>query len=71
MLPAIKVYDIDYDFIIKNYTDPKLWDKVWTLFVFKNYTFTLSLDTINVKNKQINFDLKLSSDLDIYFRDKI
>ena len=28
----LKVYDIDYEFIIKNYTDPKLWDKTWNLF---------------------------------------
>lgn len=24
MLPTIKVYEIDYNFIIKNYLDPKL-----------------------------------------------
>ena len=26
-LPVIKVYKIDYEFIIKNYLDPKLWEK--------------------------------------------
>lgn len=67
MLPQIKIYDIDYDFILKNYTSPELWDKVWNLFVFKNYVFTLTLQSINVKKKQIKFNIKLSSDLDIYW----
>jgi len=67
MLPQIKIYEIDYDFILKNYTSPELWDKVWNLFVFKNYVFTLTLQSINVKKKQIKFNIKLSSDLDIYW----
>lgn len=66
MLPQIKVYDIDYDFIIKNYTDKSLWDKEWVLFLFKNYKFTLSLESIKTKEKEIEFELKLTSDLDIW-----
>lgn len=66
MLPQIKVYDIDYDFIIKNYTDKSLWDKEWTLFLFKNYKFTLYLESIKTKEKEIVFELKLTSDLDIW-----
>lgn len=66
--PQIKVYKIDYDFIIKNYTSPKLWDKIWNLFVYKNYVFTLNLSSINVKKKQIYFELKLNSALDIWNR---
>lgn len=66
MLPQIKVYEIDYDFIIKNYTDKELWDKEWVLFLFKNYKFTLSLESIKTKEKEIEFELKLTSDLDIW-----
>lgn len=66
MLPQIKVYDIDYDFIIKNYTDKALWDKEWVLFLFKNYKFTLYLESIKTKEKEIVFELKLTSDLDIW-----
>lgn len=66
MLPQIKVYDIDYDFIIKNYTDKSLWDKEWTLFLFKNYKFTLYLESIKTKEKEIEFELRLNSDLDIW-----
>lgn len=69
-LPQIKTYDIDYQFIIDNYTDIKLWDKKWNLFVFKNYVFRLSLDSIDVKNKQIWFEIELNSDLDLWSRNK-
>ena len=67
-IPQIKVYKIDYEFIIKNYTSPKLWDEIWNLFIYKNYVFTLNLSSINVKKKQIYFDIKLNSDLDIWNR---
>lgn len=69
-LPQIKIYDIDYQFIIDNYTDIKLWDKKWNLFVFKNYVFKLSLDSIDVRNKQIWFEIELNSDLDLWSRIK-
>lgn len=62
----IKIYEIDYDFILKNYTDQKLWDKEWTIFVFKNYVFKISLERIYTKSKKIIFNLRLSSDLDIW-----
>lgn len=65
-IPQIKVYEIDYDFIIKNYLDQSLWNKVWTIFVFKNYKFDLNLERINVRKKVITFDLTLTSDLDIW-----
>lgn len=68
LLPAIKVYEIDYEFILKNYTSPSLWDKKWTIFVFKNYVFELSLYSIDVKSKQISFEIGLNSGLDIWNR---
>lgn len=52
---AIKTYDIDYSFIIKNYLDQELWNKTWTLLVYKNYRITLELagiecqEPINIK----------------------
>ena len=56
---AIKVYDIDYDFIIKNYLDKSLWHKEWTLFVYKNITFTISLSQIDVKDESISFHVHI------------
>lgn len=59
MLPKLKVYEIDYDFIIKNYLDRHLWKKIWTLFVFKEYVFTLNLYRIDTKNNKIEFEIKI------------
>ena len=61
----IKQYDVDYSFIIKNYLDESLWNKKWSLFVYKNYTFYLELYEIQVKNKKICF--KISFDDLTYF----
>lgn len=58
MLPDIKVYKIDYDFIIKNYLDVKLWKQVWTLLVYKQHTFTLNLYRINTKDCSVVFEIK-------------
>lgn len=46
---ALKVYDVDYSFIIKNYLASDLWQKTWTLFVYKNVRVTLDLYKIEVK----------------------
>ena len=35
-LPAIKVYDIDYSFIIKNYLNPEMWQKLGLYFNIKH-----------------------------------
>lgn len=55
---ALKVYDIDYSFIIKNYLSPDLWEKTWTLFVYKNVRITLELYKIEVR-KPINIVFKI------------
>lgn len=54
---ALKVYDVDYSFIIKNYLDEKLWEKEWTIFVYKRFKVMLRLDSINVKTKGIWFEV--------------
>lgn len=46
---TLKVYDVDYSFIIKNYLAPDLWQKTWTLFVYKNVRVTLELYEIEVR----------------------
>ena len=56
---AIKVYNIDYDFIIKNYLDKSLWHKEWTLFVYKDVTFTISLSKIDVRDESISFHVRM------------
>ena len=60
LLPTIKVYEVDYSFIIKNYLNRELWDKTWTLFQYKHSTVTLCLNSINTKNKIIYFEVRLN-----------
>ena len=57
MLPELKVYEIDYSFIIKNYLDKNLWKKQWTLFVYKDYVFTLNLYKIDTEDCSIGFKI--------------
>lgn len=53
----IKTYNIDYSFIVKNYLDKNLWHKEWTLFVYKNFTFTLTLNRIDIYDETIAFSI--------------
>ena len=57
--PAIKVWNMDYSFIVRNYLNPKLWQKVWTLFAFKDYVITLQLSSIDTKKCKIAFEITL------------
>lgn len=58
MLPELKVYKIDYDFIISNYLDKSLWKKKWNLFVYKDHVFTLNLYSIDTRNDKITFEIQ-------------
>ena len=57
MLPALKVYKIDYDFIISNYLDKSLWKKQWNLFVYKDHVFTLNIYRIETELDRIVFKI--------------
>lgn len=59
MLPVIKVWEMDYSFIIKNYLDVKLWSKTWTLFEYKDFVITIRLSSINTSDKEIIFFILL------------
>lgn len=55
----LKSYEMDYSFIIKNYLDPKMWQKKWNLFVYKGYVFTLRMSSIYVQEEKVNFYVRL------------
>lgn len=57
MLPALKVYQIDYDFIISNYLDKSLWKKRWSLFIYKDNVFTLNICKIETETDRICFKI--------------
>lgn len=59
MLPIIKVFDIDYSFIIKNYLNPEMWEKEWTLFVYKTFVITLKITYIHCEDEEIVFRIKI------------
>jgi len=56
---VLKNYEIDYSFIIKNYLEPKMWQKKWNLLIYKNFVFTLRISFIYVQEEKIYFDIKL------------
>ena len=56
---SLKVCDVDYSFIIKNYLDEKLWDKEWTIFIYKNFQIILRLYSIDVRQKTIWFEVEI------------
>lgn len=59
---VIKKYEVDYSFIIRNYLSPKMWEKVWTLFLYKNFRFTLQINSISVYSTvKITFRINLDN----------
>ena len=59
---VIKKYEVDYSFIIRNYLSPKLWEKVWTLLLYKNFRFTLQINSISVYSTvKITFRINLDN----------
>lgn len=75
---AIKVYDVDYSFIMKNYLDKELWNKTWTVFQWRNVIANISLWRIDVYDESVFMNVKVtdsdtgksSSMLVYYFVDK-
>ena len=55
---ALKVWKVDYEFIIKNYLDKSLWGKMWNIFTYKDINFTIQLRSINMMNEYIQFEIK-------------
>lgn len=55
---ALKVWKVDYDFIIKNYLDKSLWGKLWNIFTYKDVNFTIQLRAINMMDEYIQFEIK-------------
>lgn len=58
MLPEIKVWKVDFDFIINNYLDKSLWKKKWNLFTYKEHVFTINLCRIETEDDVIVFKIQ-------------
>lgn len=58
MLPIPKVYKVDYEFLIKNYLDPSLWKRTWTIYVYKDNIFTICLSSIDCNDMSVYFKIR-------------
>ena len=58
-LPIIKIYRMDYSFLIKNYLNPEMWQKEWTLFEYKNFKVTMHIWSIQTRTEQILLDVRV------------
>ena len=56
---STKITRLDLNFILDNCYKPSLWDKVWTIFAYDGWKITFELNSINTKNKQVSFTIKL------------
>lgn len=54
----LKVWKMDYSFLINNYLDQSLWEKTWTLFQYKNFEIQLYLDQIMTRDQKLRFGIK-------------
>lgn len=55
---VIKKWNMDWGFLIKNYLNPEMWEKVWTLFQYKEYKVTINIYSILTKSEQISFEVR-------------
>lgn len=55
----LKIWNMDYSFLIKNYLDRSMWQKEWVLFEYKQYKVTLNIWSITTRTEQISFDVRL------------
>jgi len=60
-LPTIKIFKVDYSFLIRNYLNPELWKKEWTLFAYKNIECTLQIYSIQTIDEKIRFQIRCYS----------
>lgn len=64
-LPALKVWKIDWEFIISNYLDKSLWNKKWHLFQYKDIIIDIWLYKIDCENDTVSF--KVSTNKSSYW----
>lgn len=56
---TLKIYKMNYEFLIKNYLDRKMWEREWTLFEYKQYKVTMNIWSIMTRTEQISLDIRL------------
>lgn len=56
---VLKIWKMDYSFLIKNYLNPEMWQKEWTLFEYKNFKVTMHIWSIQTRLEQILLDVRV------------
>lgn len=56
---TLKVYKMNYEFLIKNYLDRNMWEREWALFEYKQYKVTMNIWSIMTRTEQISLDIRL------------
>lgn len=56
-LPQLKVWKINWEFIVSNYLDKSLWKKSWHLFQYKDFIVDLNLYGIDCESDTVSFKL--------------
>ena len=69
-LPIIKVYDVDYSFIIKNYLNPEMWTKKWTLFYYKTFVVDLIISSIYCYDDRVDFKVTITDKEDHKYKEE-
>lgn len=59
---ALKVYDINYQFILDNYLDRSLWNKTWTVFEYKRFKVEMELYSIQTYNRSLYLRFKITDE---------
>lgn len=58
---ALKTYDVDYGFILRNYLDQSLWDKIWNIFEYREYKVNMKLYQIEIPNKVVTLRFTITN----------
>lgn len=56
---TLKVYKMNYEFLIKNYLNQDMWKKEWTLFEYKSFKVTMNIWSIQTRTEQILLDIRV------------
>ena len=61
MLPSVKLYKLDLQFIADNCLNKKLWGKKWRIFEYDKITVDLALDSIDIANNKIRLSITVNT----------
>ena len=56
---VLKIWKMNWEFLIKNYLNPEMWQKEWTLFEYKNFKVTMHIWSIQTRLEQILLDVRV------------